>query len=172
MFSEGEIKSFYLHISTKKGIAELRQDHQVVARIPISDPDLIQVAKELLIRYLRAAIPWRGLPEKIEYQGLIKIKLWKQILRILDDSTTKIHDKKGDIDSKTTDPMGIVELAKTLGLRPYSLVGGAPFVKADCPGTHHWIKINTQNGTWFCGYCHRKGDSEELKHFVKERKGV
>jgi hypothetical protein len=43
---------------------------------------------------------------------------------------------------------------------------------ANCPGTNHFLMIGTQDNTFSCGWCKRRGGPEELRAFAAERKGV
>ena len=42
---------------------------------------------------------------------------------------------------------------------------------AQCPnGGKHPIMISTISNEWGCGYCRKKGNLEDLKHFIKQSK--
>ncbi len=65
----------------------------------------------------------------------------------------------------------LIRVARELGLNPRATGKYPDQWIARCPGKHHHIYITTTEKLWFCGYCGRKGEAEELRAFVKERKG-
>jgi len=65
----------------------------------------------------------------------------------------------------------IVAVAQELGLQPEPTGKGPHSWRASCPGTGHPIWIDTQKNIFGCPWCKKKGDSELLRLFVKERKG-
>ena len=64
----------------------------------------------------------------------------------------------------------IVNTAEELGLLPEPTGEGPYSWSANCPGTSHRLFISTKSDTFGCGYCRRKGGSDELYAFVKERR--
>ena len=65
----------------------------------------------------------------------------------------------------------IVRVAEILELYPRPRGTSPHHWVANCPGTNHQIMIGGDTETFGCGYCRRKGTVEELRQFVKERKG-
>jgi hypothetical protein len=63
----------------------------------------------------------------------------------------------------------IVETARTLGLGPTPMGSGAGQWEARCPGANHSLYINAETESFGCGYCCRKGGSDELRAFHAAR---
>ena len=66
-------------------------------------------------------------------------------------------------------PSEIVPTARELGLCPEPSNTAVGYWIANCPGTQHSIQLRPSTEEWFCGYCKRKGSSEELRAFRRER---
>lgn len=66
-------------------------------------------------------------------------------------------------------PSEIVHTARELGLCPEPSNTAVGYWIANCPGTQHSIELRPSTEEWFCGYCKRKGSSEELRAFRRER---
>ncbi len=64
----------------------------------------------------------------------------------------------------------IVHAAEELGLYPEPTGKGPYSWRANCPGTSHPIWIDTEKNIFGCPWCRKKGDSDELRAFVKERR--
>lgn len=66
-------------------------------------------------------------------------------------------------------PSEIVATARDLGLCPEPSNTAVGYWIANCPGTQHSIELRPSTEEWFCGYCRRRGSSEELRAFRRER---
>lgn len=66
-------------------------------------------------------------------------------------------------------PSEIVPTARDLGLCPEPSNAAVGYWLANCPGTQHSIELRPSTEEWFCGYCRRRGSSEELRAFRRER---
>ena len=66
----------------------------------------------------------------------------------------------------------IIDVARALHLNPWP-EGSSPYNwLARCPDTNHSLMISSKSEQFGCGYCARRGNAEDLKAFVRERKGA
>lgn len=64
----------------------------------------------------------------------------------------------------------IVRVADNLGLVPEPSPRNSRMWQANCPGTGHFMLLNTEHEQFWCGYCNVSGDAKDLEEFVSRRK--
>jgi hypothetical protein len=63
----------------------------------------------------------------------------------------------------------LTEVCEKYKLRPEPYNDSGTSWQAQCPsGRAHWIAISTENNTWGCGYCRKKGGIPELVEWMEE----
>ena len=97
----------------------------------------------------------RGIIAESEYKGIIDA-----LKQELDQYVKAAHANRSPI----------VDTAEGLGLCPEPTGRGPYSWSANCPGTSHHLFISTESDTFGCGYCRRKGGSDELRDFVWDRR--
>lgn len=112
---------------------------------------------------LRARVGFCG-PGGLVTEGLLTRDDYEAIVERLD---ADLASNREAAEAKTP---AIIEVARELGLSPSALGTGSDHWSANCPGTGHTLMIGGDSETFGCGYCRRKGDAEELRRFVAERR--
>ncbi len=63
----------------------------------------------------------------------------------------------------------LTEVCEKYKLRPEPCSNDGTSWQAKCPsGRAHWIAISTEDNTWGCGYCRKKGGIPELVEWMEE----
>lgn len=126
------------------------------------------VAEQLAAVLVRCRFPFEQ-PRAGVHGGLLSAAVWDEALeafhRELDD-----HRREA-LERYEANPSALVGTARDLGLRPEPSQTGPSSWSANCPGTQHWIRIDAETDRWGCGYCKRKGGADELRAFVRDRRG-
>lgn len=68
-------------------------------------------------------------------------------------------------------PASIITMARELGLGPRPAGHNDSAWMASCPGTGHWLMISPAHDEFGCGYCGKKGRSEDLRSLYEARCG-
>jgi len=133
----------------------------VIERFLIEEPPLgpLPLVEELIRS--RVGISW---PVSLVEEGLVKREEYDGMFAALESELDANANRARDLNPT------IVQAAEALGLYPRPLGTSPHRWRARCPGTNHDLLIGGDSNTFGCGYCGRKGDIEELRRFVTERR--
>ena len=96
-----------------------------------------------------------GIVNESAFNGLLE-----RIERELEDNTNKARQRETEI----------IKVARELGLHPRPTGTGPDYWRATCPGTSHPLFIKAAESFFGCGWCKRKGSTQELRAFAEERR--
>lgn len=127
------------------------------------DGEVLPACLKLMHRYLRAKVGFQwpcefataGIVGKSNFDSLVG-----RIERELEENTRKARETETEI----------ITVARELGLCPEPTGKGPSYWYARCPGRNHVLFINASEDSFGCGWCERKGGTEELQTLVRERK--
>jgi len=121
-------------------------------------------ASRRLWKHLCLARVGFGWPTYFETPGIFSENRFKKLIAEMEKELERNSKKARKRETR------IIRTAYSLGLNPAPDGRHEDFWKANCPGKNHSLDIMASKNEFFCGYCNRKGNVEELKAFVKERK--
>ncbi len=114
------------------------------------------------------ALVWSRLghswPTGIIRSGLIDTALFDSIITKVENTIERNQEEARQRQSP------IVRRAKWLGLNPEPTGVDPRHWSARCPLTSHRLYLNTETNEFGCGYCRRRGGSNELNAFARERR--
>jgi hypothetical protein len=141
----------------------LNEFAQWLAATHASQDDIATAAITLLGAVFRSRVGFSW-PRAFVRSGLIGLAQYEELLA---KGTAKL-DANREAAMKTRG--AIVEAADRLGLGP-SATGTDPRAwRAQCPGTNHFLLLDSNTEKFFCGWCRRGGGADELAVFVAERR--
>jgi hypothetical protein len=122
-----------------------------------------QVALDLLGTLFQSRI---GICSPVEFvsEGLIGKGSYDEIVAAQERKFQEITEEAEKRGSE------IVTAARRLRLRPNPAGNHPDSWRASCPETNHRLQIDANQNLFYCGYCRRGGDAEELRKFVGERR--
>jgi hypothetical protein len=114
------------------------------------------------------ALVWSRLghswPTGIIRSGLIDTALFDSLIAKVKSTIERNQEEARKQQSQ------IVRRAKWLGLNPRPTGVDPRHWSARCPETSHRLYLNTETNEFGCGYCRRRGGSDELNEFARERR--
>ena len=117
----------------------------------------------ILLEHLICAGLGGGWPFEFVAAGLIREMDFKNLMARIEKELNDYKAKARSVESE------IIKKARELGLNPKP-TGTDPYHwQAQCPKTEHFLLISTESNEFGCGYCKRKGTTDDLVAFVKER---
>ena len=125
--------------------------------------DVKAACQTLLYYELKADLGYSS-PGEFVRSGLLTDKEYFDVILSIKD---EIADNLRQAEKNKSE---IITVAQELGLQPEPTGKGLYSWRASCPNTRHPIWIDTQKDIFGCPWCKKKGDSELLRLFVKERK--
>jgi hypothetical protein len=130
--------------------------------VPRKDKEL-PACLNLLDRLFRARVGFYW-PTGFVAAGIVNEQAFNTLVeRIeleLEDNSEKARQRETEI----------IKVARELGPHPQPTGTGPDYWQAWCPGTNHPLYINAAENSFGCGWCKRKGRTEELRTFIKERR--
>jgi hypothetical protein len=122
-----------------------------------------QVALDLLETLFQSRI---GICSPVDFvsEGLVGKGLYDELIATRERKLREITEEAEKRDSE------IVTMARRLNLRPKPAGNHPDSWRASCPETNHRLQIDANQNLFYCGYCRRGGDAEELRKFVGERR--
>ena len=133
------------------------------SQVALLHSDEASACRSLLNQHFRSQVGFSG-PSDFIQSGIITEPEYKGIidgLRYeLDQFARSARSNRSEI----------IDVAEELGLFPEPTGTGPHAWRASCPRTSHPLYISTDSNTFGCGWCRRKGGSDELRAFVKDRR--
>ena len=126
-----------------------------------------ELLSEIINALLRARWPYEIAGECLR-EGLITKDRWQAALDAFDGEHQQHHDESRRRVAEK--PSAVINTAKLLGLHPEPTGEHPDKWRASCPGTNHPIFISAEEDRWFCGWCKRRGGTEDLENFCRERR--
>jgi hypothetical protein len=117
----------------------------------------------LMDKFLRAKVGYEW-PSKFTASGLVNKHTFDSLIGRIEDELEENIKKAKQNETE------IIKVARELRLSPEPTGTSPTFWRARCPETNHPLYINAAENSFGCGWCKRKGEIEELRRFVKERK--
>lgn len=124
--------------------------------------DEIAACRSLLRSLFRDRIHYMQ-PLQLETPGILDEATFISLTSDLKDEIKAVSEITKKAESE------IVKVAHQLQLNPQPSGTDADGWLARCPETNHHLHISASGESFWCGWCKRKGGSEELRAFKKER---
>lgn len=133
-----------------------------VFAVPRRDEE-ITACLRLMERFIRAknGFEW---PVGFVAPGIVDKSAFELLLGRIENELAENARKARETETE------IIWTARELGLSPKPAGIGPQFWWARCPETNHSLYINAAENSFGCGWCKRKGNVEDLRAFVMERK--
>lgn len=119
--------------------------------------------KRLFDLYIRGSVGHRW-PSRFIDAGIINEDAFDNIVGNIKEELDQ------NVKSAEKNETEIIKVARELKLNPTPTGTGPAHWRANCPGTGHHLLIQAETNSFGCGYCKRKGNSDELQTFVALRK--
>jgi hypothetical protein len=100
------------------------------------------------------------------YPWYVKSDLFtkEEFRRMVSNAESMIDERKAKLNTSI-----LTEVCEKYKLRPEPCNKTGTSWQAQCPsGRAHWIAISTENDTWGCSYCRKKGGIPELVEWMEE----
>ena len=122
-----------------------------------------KAAERLLKRLLRSRVGFEW-PSGFVRPGLITRAVFESVVHELESG----FKRNAQITKNNEAP--IVSKARSLNLQPVPSHTEVNIWRAQCPGHHVGLQLNNKTNQFYCGYCKRGGDEQELVLFVEGAK--
>lgn len=133
-----------------------------VYAVPRMDEE-ITACLRLMERFFRAKIGFEW-PVGFVAPGIVDKSAFDHLLGRIENELAENARKARETETE------IIWTARELGLTPKPAGVGPQFWWARCPETNHSLYIDAAENSFGCGWCKRKGNAEDLRAFVMERK--
>lgn len=163
-----DIEINYFLCNSKRGsfISIQYDDGDLFKKISISSPQGASDSELLLIMlkdYWAQNQLFNGLPE-FRGPGIISKELFKKVLGEMK------RERKASVLKAAEKRTEFIDYLRAKGLQPTPSGGNEHIWYAKCPysGGKHFMMVSTQDDSFGCGYCGKKGSQKDLEKWLKD----
>ena len=118
--------------------------------------DKIKAVQRLFKTFIRSRAGY-GWPNRFSESGLINEPMFNQMVKEIESG----FERNAIVTRQGRAP--IVDLAEALALYPQPKPQSPGYWRAQCPGGKHFLELSNSHNAFYCGYCRRTGNENELK---------
>jgi len=142
---------------------EEEQSHFIIGRFRLEEPFHRQLLKHYIRKFIMDGRNYLGLGYIFKESTIMGERQFKHMM---DDILADLQINRYYQQTKWKDSP-IAELCYKYGLEILPTDGEDYLAECWCPAGHsHRLQLNLDSGSWYCGYCRKKGHLKELKKLI------